>query len=551
MGKQQQRDKIARLISWGHWFTFANIIVSLAIGTLYLDAAEAPGSALGAIYMLISWIGHFAFLPFVFFIILIFPFCMLVPYPRVLRGIAALLASLGVIALIADAIFFRYYGYHLNTYSLSQLASDAEATFAGASFVIMLGLLLSFAVILAFEVVLANLAYKRLNDLQQRGLGAPVTTVFVLCFLASHSIHIWADGVFYKPITQQDDLFPVSYPTTAKTLMANHGLIDGQSYEARQEVISATQSIELDYPTAPMMCAKPATARTVNVVVFDYLPVDTALQLQQNENLDLTPAAVQLMGHPNVTQGAFQLTYSIADIYQNAINTAAQAPAYADVLDDFNIQYSLFSTAEFDPARLPETLQSRVSELPVSRATADAEPQLALNIIFADSADTAAVQAYLEQHRDEHLLVTAISAALPMASSDFDYALQRLQVPLLTSASLALENHAFANLTDVIPTALAPLIDCNDGLRPLSHGRNLAVAQRSYPRVVSFSPFIVIYDETLTTVLDNSGQIQVYGTQTNNRLENAEPPTPVLVDAIKELKRFSIDSKKEQRGAKN
>lgn len=158
MGKQQQRDKIARLISWGHWFTFVNILISLAVGTLYVEAAEPPGTILGVVYMLVSWIGHFAFLPFVFFIILIFPFCMLVPYARVLRGIAALLASLGLIALVADAVFFRYYGYHLNTYSLSQLASDAEAAFAGASFVIILALLLSFLVILAFEVVIANLA---------------------------------------------------------------------------------------------------------------------------------------------------------------------------------------------------------------------------------------------------------------------------------------------------------------------------------------------------------------------------------------------------------
>ncbi|MCA1767443.1 MAG: DUF3413 domain-containing protein, partial [Idiomarina sp.] len=117
MGKYQRRDKIARLISWGHWFTFANIILCLFIGLLYIEAAPKPSTAIGNIYMLISWIGHFAFLPFVFFIILIFPFCLVVPYSKILRGFAALITSFGFIALIADALFFRQYGYHLNTYS--------------------------------------------------------------------------------------------------------------------------------------------------------------------------------------------------------------------------------------------------------------------------------------------------------------------------------------------------------------------------------------------------------------------------------------------------
>ncbi|OZB05019.1 MAG: hypothetical protein B7X54_06540 [Idiomarina sp. 34-48-12] len=36
--RKQRRDKIARLISWGHWFTFFNILLVLAIGTLYIAA---------------------------------------------------------------------------------------------------------------------------------------------------------------------------------------------------------------------------------------------------------------------------------------------------------------------------------------------------------------------------------------------------------------------------------------------------------------------------------------------------------------------------------
>src|SRR5690606_14158216 len=169
--RKQRRDKIARLISWGHWFTFFNILLVLAIGTLYIEATEAPGSALGVLYLIMNWLGHFAFLPFIVFIILIFPFCLLIPFTRILRGIATLVASFGLIALVADALFYRQYGYHLNTYSLSQLATDAETVFAGASFLILLGMLLIFVVLLIFELGLANIAWKRLDQLQQKHWG--------------------------------------------------------------------------------------------------------------------------------------------------------------------------------------------------------------------------------------------------------------------------------------------------------------------------------------------------------------------------------------------
>ncbi|WP_286842287.1 DUF3413 domain-containing protein, partial [Idiomarina sp. UBA4206] len=269
MGKYQRRDKIARLISWGHWFTFANIILCLFIGLLYIEAAPKPSSAIGNLYMLVSWIGHFAFLPFVFFIILIFPFCLVVPYSKILRGFAALITSFGLIALIADALFFRQYGYHLNTYSLAQMTRDAEAVFTGASFVIISAILLGFLLIVGIQLLLANLAWKRLDDLQNRKIGAPVTAVFVLCFFVSHSVHVWADAVLYDPITQQDDMFPLSYPTTAKTLMAKHGVIDVESYQARQQMLMATDQIKLKYPQQPLLCSKTDTQQSTTLVLFD------------------------------------------------------------------------------------------------------------------------------------------------------------------------------------------------------------------------------------------------------------------------------------------
>ncbi|MBA3988936.1 MAG: alkaline phosphatase, partial [Idiomarina sp.] len=100
MGKYQKRDRISRLISWGHWFTFTNILLCLLIGVLYIETMGSTGTILGDVYLVLNWFGHFAFLPFVFFILLLFPLCLILPYSKILRGAGALIASFGIFILL-------------------------------------------------------------------------------------------------------------------------------------------------------------------------------------------------------------------------------------------------------------------------------------------------------------------------------------------------------------------------------------------------------------------------------------------------------------------
>ncbi|RUO81239.1 alkaline phosphatase [Idiomarina tyrosinivorans] len=541
MGKYQRRDKIARLISWGHWFTFTNIILSLAIGTLYIEASEFPTTGLSTIYAIVSWIGHFAFLPFVFFIIAIFPVCLFAPYSRFMRGYASLVSAFALVALISDVIFFRQYGYHLNTYSLAQMARDAETVFTGASFVMVIGILLSFLLILGIELVLANLTWKRLPQLQNQRYGAPITSIFVLCFLTSHSMHVWADAALYDPITQQDDMFPISYPTTAKTLMAKHGLIEATHYRDRQQMLLHNATKTIEYPLNPLLCAKVNNPQQAVIVAFN------RLNAEQREALNtvLSPVAsgyhradIQLLGHPEAEGGSFQLLYGLPDFYQQTLINDKTAPAYAKPLSDFGMPMHLLRTQHYkDEIALPEnsTIQT------LQRWESGPHEHKGLTVLFADISDRDAVIEWLESAdlKSAKVMVTALAPVRDEQLVDKkQFQPSLLEVPLWVS-NISLPSHPIAGLMDLMPTALDSLMSCANGVKNFSNGESLRSRGERYPLVESYKPYIVIYQQTETTVLDSSGQFSVYDNQGFQLKSGAEPHTSVLINALKKIKRFS------------
>ncbi len=538
MGKNQRRDKIARLISWGHWFTFANIILCLLIGIIYIDSTPSPTTFISTVYLIVNWIGHFAFLPFVFFIILIFPFCLLIPYSKVLRSIAALISSLGIVALIFDALFFRHYGYHLNAYSLAQMAKDAEAAFTGASFVIILMIMLGFLILLGFELLLANYTWKHLSELQHRRLGAPATTVFVLCFFASHSIHVWADAELYDPITQQDDTFPLSYPTTAKTLMSKHGFIEVENYQAQQQKLMSAENIRLRYPHNTLLCSKTSQTQGITLVVFDRLNAEQSQRVGEvaNDN-DLTQVDIQLLAHPSREGGLFQLLYGLPDFYQETIENQNISPAYLKPLADFGIDVSWHTSPNW-PQELGLTqFKTDWNAEPLSSFYPRNENQV--NVVLLSHEDINRLPAILGSLGQQRVLLSSLAPSNTeglLGQQQFKPENMRVT---LWEKDFALPQQSIGGLMDLMPTALSRVMSCAGGTQSFSNGEDLMNGGERWPLVETYSPYIVIYDQELITVLDNNGQYNIYRRDDFSRLDGAEPTVPVLIDALKDLKRFS------------
>ncbi|WP_370661134.1 DUF3413 domain-containing protein [Psychrosphaera algicola] len=59
----------------------------------YFSGSPLPETFIGWFYLLITWVGHFAFISLSCFILTIFPVITLFPYKRHIRGVSAIMAA--------------------------------------------------------------------------------------------------------------------------------------------------------------------------------------------------------------------------------------------------------------------------------------------------------------------------------------------------------------------------------------------------------------------------------------------------------------------------
>ena len=133
-------------------------------------------------------------------------------------------------------------------------------------------------------------------------------------------------------------------------------------------------------------------------------------------------------------------------------------------------------------------------------------------------------------------------AATTQANSE-SYSLAAVQVPLLYTSNLPFAQQDLALLTDLAPTLTQRYMTCAGGVESFATGRNIFLAQeREFPVMTSFGRDLVVYDVDATTVISTDGRVRSFANTTLETMPNVAPATPILVDGIKHLQRFSKQS---------
>lgn len=256
-------NKVNRLLRWGHWFTFFNILLALAITASYWLAEPLPQTSLGWTYLLLNWIGHTAFLCFLFFILTIFPLSLLFPSQKHVRGLGAVLATTALVVLIFDAYVYRSLGYHIGNTSWLQTIELMKLQIVTNLRNFIFIVVITASALLALQLTISNYCWKKMARLQAITAGRPIWAFFVLCFTLSHLVHIWADAQLKLDIVRQDNVLPLAYPATAKSFLARYQLLDRQqrqsSQQQRLDELDQLQAVQTNIQCLTEQDAKPFT----------------------------------------------------------------------------------------------------------------------------------------------------------------------------------------------------------------------------------------------------------------------------------------------------
>lgn len=266
---QWEIERPFNLLAWGHWFALGNLILALLLSFFYISASPLPSSFVGWFYLANNWLSHFAFLAIACFIVFIFPVITLFPYRRHIRGLSAAMASVLQMLLLMDVLAYRSLGYHLSSSSINQLREVEDVYLGIMGHGYWFFLLATFALILTYQMTLSNFTWKRIQKLQAIQYKNHIANTLLAAFIISHVTHLWADATLNSDIAKQRNLFPMSYPLTAKTLLAEYELIDLDEYnlsKARRLLLNpASYEAQLPKPLSCDITAKP----NLNVKLID------------------------------------------------------------------------------------------------------------------------------------------------------------------------------------------------------------------------------------------------------------------------------------------
>lgn len=578
--RQRYREKVSQMISWGHWFALFNILFALILGSRYLLVADWPSSLAGRIYAFTSWIGHFSFIVFAAYLLIIFPLTFVAMSQRLLRVLSAVVATAGLTLIMVDSAVFSRFHLHLNPVVWELVVNPDQSEMARDWQLMFISVPLIFLV----EMLFATWSWQKLRSLNRRSFGKPLAALFISAFFASHLLYIWADANFYRPITMQRANLPLSYPMTARRFLERHGLLDAQEYQRRLVQQGDPEALSVQYPLSDITFRDGGTRQNLLILTVDGLnnaTVDKALpSLNQfaSENVRFTQhysAGLQ------PEKGLFGLFYGISSSYMDGVLAARMPSALLGALNSQGYQFGLFSSDGFSQPLYRQALLADYS-LPQadtqSNSTTVTQWQnwlngqkggapwfswIALNgvTVTGDSTKTrqrsymrqatgvdeqiATVLHTLQQNDALKNTVVVITAqrAITFDNSDNPGNRATLQVPLVVHwpNTPAQSIDRLTDQQDVMTTLMQRLLHVRTNPVNYSQGEDLFAAQRSHNWVASSEDGkLVVTTPTVTLVLSNNGNYSAYDAQ-GKELKDHKPQLALLLQVLTEEKRFTAN----------
>ncbi|EFZ3705671.1 cardiolipin transport protein PbgA [Shigella flexneri] len=579
--RQRYREKVSQMVSWGHWFALFNILLSLVIGSRYLFIADWPTTLAGRIYSYVSIIGHFSFLVFATYLLILFPLTFIVGSQRLMRFLSVILATAGMTLLLIDSEVFTRFHLHLNPI-VWQLVINPDENEMARDWQLMF---ISVPVILLLELVFATWSWQKLRSLtRRRRFARPLAAFLFIAFIASHVVYIWADANFYRPITMQRANLPLSYPMTARRFLEKHGLLDAQEYQRRLIEQGNPDAVSVQYPLSELRYRDMGTGQNVLLITVDGLNYSRfekqmpALAGFAEQNISFT----RHMSSGNTTDnGIFGLFYGISPSYMDGILSTRTPAALITALNQQGYQLGLFSSDGFTSPLYRQALLSDFSMPSVRTQSDDQTATQWINWLgrYAQednrwfswvsfngtNIDDSNQQAFARKYSraagnvddqikrvlnalrdsgklDNTVVIITAGRGIPLSEEEetFDWSHGHLQVPLVIHwpGTPAQRINALTDHTDLMTTMMQRLLHVSTPASEYSQGQDLFNPQRRHYWVTAAdNDTLAITTPKKTLVLNNNGKYRTYNLR-GERVKDEKPQLSLLLQVLTDEKRF-------------
>ena len=570
------KDRVSRLISWGHWFLFANIVLAIGMSVRYIFSKNVDDTLLSIIYLIVTLAGHFGLLGILCYIIVLFPLTFIFPSSKVMRAIGAVVATTTTIALLIDGSVYQNYQLHLNLFVFDLDGFNLNNSIGWGTISLFL---LS---MLTVELTLANLIWKRLAKIRSLNIGNTVAGVFFGAFVLSHLLHIWADATLYQPILGYERTLPFSHGSTARGMLQKYGWL-AQDATRQDEALGATP-LTITYPLNPMQCV----AQTNNNILFINLSVANQEFVTPNlmPNLSkLASSSIVATEHISTSLDSDLATFGIntglPSQYAKIFNTSNTQPLLSSVaqnngyeqqiFDARSVQISKLTAAKVDQNNTQKLLSfldshrdnsyfaqitlysSQELDSPVdfkptivldSKQLTAPERVLATQYLRSLAyVDTLIAQIFDKVDLESTTVVVTANRGMDLTAlynSSNQYSKINLHVPLITH--LPNEQHrTVSKLTshyDILPTLLQHHFRCSNRASDFSVGSDILSNSVNELIYIGSSNDFAIYQQQQIAEIDRHGNFRFYDTN-YNKLNDGHLEFQAIIDLMAKQRRFA------------
>ncbi|BCA38935.1 LPS biosynthesis-modulating metalloenzyme YejM [Kluyvera ascorbata] len=577
--RQPYREKISQMVSWGHWFALFNMLLAMVLGSRYLFVADWPTTLTGRVFSYISLVGHFSFLVFSAYLLILFPLTFIVMSQRLMRFLSAILATAGMTLLLIDSEVFTRFHLHLNPV-VWELVINPDQNETARDWQLMF---ISVPVILLVEMLFATWSWQKLRSLtRRRHYARPVAWFFFASFIASHVMYIWADANFYRPVTMQRANLPLSYPMTARRFLEKHGLLDAQDYQRRLVEQGDPEAVTVQYPLSDLRYRDMGVGKNVLLITVDGLNYSRFEQQMPSlarfagENVNFT----QHMSAGNTADnGIFGLFYGISPSYMDGVLSARIPAALISALNQQGYQLGLFSSDGFTSPIYRQALLSDFS-LPPGKSQNDAQTanqwtnwlknnaqdenrwfswvsfngttinnaqandrQYARAAADVDTQIAKVLDALRDSGKlDDTVVIITAGHGVPLSdgNSTFNWSRAQLQVPLVIHwpGTPAQRIDLLTDHKDIMTTLMQRLLHVSTPANEYSQGQDLFSATRRHNWVTSAdNDTLAITTPSITVVLSHNGHYKTWNAA-GEKEQDQKAQLSLLLQVLTDEKRF-------------
>ena len=570
---RQYREETSQKISWGHWFAFFNILWAVFIGARYAFIIDWPDTLFGKIYFFISLLGHFSFIVFAFYLLVIFPLSFIVKNHRTFRGLTVILATIGNTLLLVDSEVFLRFNLHLSSLVWNLLVNPENGELSRNWQIFFVPMPL----ILLVQMLFSRWSWQKLRSLERQKWLKAVGVFFVCTFSATHLIYAWADAYLYRPITMQRSNFPLSYPMTARSFLEKHGFLDKAEYAQRLAQEGRLDALAIDYPKNPLVFAEQQENTNILLITLSGLRHDV-IDAEKMPNLaQFAENSTQFINHyssgNNNNTGLVGLFYGLNGSYTDSLLSNKTPSVLVERLTQQQYTQGVFSSKKMDAGIFRRAIY------PKTKLVAENGNQVAIRS-FTRWLDTAKTQnkpfwghlslniePNLTQEKYEQQLAdidASLGQLLPelnlpntlvIITAEHGYTFKKLsekeetnyfsrdevQVPMIVHWN-GLATGKISKLTshvDLVPALMKHIFKVKNPIADYAQGRDLfdLTSSADWVLVSNYRWNVIVQPDGTQYHIDNRGNYEKYD-RTYQKMSSERPPLGLFLEAFSQERSF-------------